>query len=77
MKKELLTADELTRIHSLVSEELEGCVRSSRLIVEHGYKGRPMHQECEANIAELRICLDKLLAMYFWKSEDEEEESND
>ena len=73
MKKELLTADELTRIHSLVSEELESCVRSSRLIVEHGYKGRPMHQKCEENIAELRICLDKLLAMYFWKSE----ESND
>lgn len=73
MKKELLTADELTRIHSLVSEELEGYVRHSRLIVEHGYKGLPMHQKCEADIAELRSCLDKLLAMYFWKSE----ESND
>ena len=77
MKKELLTADELTRIHSLVSEELESCVRCSRLIVEHGYKGRPMHQKCEGDIAELRSCLEKLLAMYFWKSEDEEEESND
>ena len=70
MKKELLTADELTRIHSLVSEELESCVRSSRLIVEHGYKGRPMHQKCEENNAELRICSDKLLTMYLWKSEE-------
>ena len=73
MKKEILTADELTRIHSLVSEELESCVRNSRLIVEHGYKGRPMHQKCEGDIAELRSCLEKLLAMYSWKSE----ESND
>jgi hypothetical protein len=73
MRKEILTAGELTRIHSLVSEELESCVRSSRLIVEHGYKGRPMHQKCEGDIAELHSCLEKLLAMYFWKSE----ESND
>jgi hypothetical protein len=71
MKK--LTASELTRIHSLVSEELESCVRCSRLYVEHGYKDTSMHQKCEGNIAELRSCLEKLLAMYFWKSE----ESND
>jgi hypothetical protein len=71
MKK--LTASELTRIHSLVSKELEDCVRCSRFIVEHGYKGERMHQKCEGDIAELRSCLEKLLAMYFWKSE----ESND
>jgi hypothetical protein len=69
MKKEILTADELTRIHSLVSEELESCVRNSRLIVEHGHKGGRMYQQCEADIAELRSCLEKLLAMYFWKLE--------
>jgi len=70
MKK--LTASELTRIHSLVSKELEDCVRSSRLIVEHGYKGRPMHQKCEEDIAELQSCLSKLLGMYFWKAEEQE-----
>ena len=67
-----LTASELTRIHSLVSEELENYVRNSRLIVEHGYEGRPMHQKCEEDITELRSCLTKLLGMYFHKAEDEE-----
>ena len=57
------TSQELDCMYSLLSKELEDYVSNSHLIVNSGYQGRPMHQRCEEDIAQLRSCLAKLTAL--------------